>query len=97
MNSSKFQVTASDADIDRPNNIIYFLTGPGIDPENPANSNFDINKATGEVFVLKVSVRRTNFHLYLRVIFEIAFKFHFAPITCHPLKTHTHTYLITSK
>jgi len=52
------QVTASDADIDRPNNIIYFLTGPGIDPENPANSNFDINEATGEVFVLKVGVLR---------------------------------------
>lgn len=34
---------------------MYFLTGPGIDPENPADSNFDINKATGEIFVLKVS------------------------------------------
>lgn len=50
------QVTASDADVDRPSNIMYFLTGPGIDPENPADSNFDINKATGEIFVLKVSL-----------------------------------------
>jgi len=49
------QVTANDADVDRPNNIIYFLTGPGINAENPSESNFDINKATGEIFVLKVS------------------------------------------
>lgn len=49
------QVTANDADVDRPNNIIYFLTGPGINAENPSDSNFDINKATGEIFVLKVS------------------------------------------
>ncbi|EAA14580.4 AGAP009717-PA, partial [Anopheles gambiae str. PEST] len=48
------RVTASDADVDRLNNIIYFLTGPGIDIENPSDSNFDINKATGEIFVLKV-------------------------------------------
>uniref|UniRef100_A0A6E8VYJ9 Cadherin n=2 Tax=Anopheles coluzzii TaxID=1518534 RepID=A0A6E8VYJ9_ANOCL len=47
------RVTASDADVERPNNIIYFLTGPGIDIENPSDSNFDINKATGEIFVLK--------------------------------------------
>lgn len=53
------QVTASDADVERPNNIIYFLTGPGIDIENPSESNFDINKATGEIFVLKVG-RRLN-------------------------------------
>lgn len=51
------QVTANDADVDRPNNIIYFLTGPGINAENPSESNFDINKATGEIFVLKVSWR----------------------------------------
>jgi hypothetical protein len=52
---SETQVTANDADVDRPNNIIYFLTGPGINAENPSESNFDINKATGEIFVLKVS------------------------------------------
>jgi len=52
---SSSQVTANDADVDRPNNIIYFLTGPGINAENPSESNFDINKATGEIFVLKVS------------------------------------------
>lgn len=49
------QVTANDGDVDRPNNIIYFLTGPGINAENPSESNFDINKATGEIFVLKVN------------------------------------------
>ncbi|XP_037038290.1 neural-cadherin isoform X5 [Bradysia coprophila] len=47
------QVTASDGDKDRPQNIVYFLTGQGIDPDNPANSKFDINRTTGEIFVLK--------------------------------------------
>ncbi|XP_054284040.1 neural-cadherin isoform X4 [Macrosteles quadrilineatus] len=47
------QVTASDGDKDRPQNIVYFLTGQGIDSDNPANSKFDINKTTGEIFVLK--------------------------------------------
>jgi hypothetical protein len=27
------QVTASDGDKDRPENIVYFLTGQGIDPD----------------------------------------------------------------
>lgn len=49
------QVTATDGDKDRPQNIVYFLTGQGIDPDNPANSKFDINRTTGEIFVLKVS------------------------------------------
>lgn len=60
-----FQVTASDADVDRPSNIMYFLTGPGIDPENPADSNFDINKATGEIFVLKVSKQKTTLQRHI--------------------------------
>ncbi|XP_047118591.1 neural-cadherin-like [Schistocerca piceifrons] len=47
------QVTATDGDRDRPQNIVYFLTGQGIDPDNPANSKFDINRTTGEIFVLK--------------------------------------------
>lgn len=51
----KMQVTATDGDKDRPQNIVYFLTGQGIDPDNPANSKFDINRTTGEIFVLKVS------------------------------------------
>lgn len=46
---------AVDADKDRPRNIIYFLTGPGVDADNPANSKFDINGTTGEIFVLKVN------------------------------------------
>lgn len=48
------QVTASDGDKDRPQNIVYFLTGQGIDPDNPANSKFDINRTSGEIYVLKV-------------------------------------------
>ncbi|RZF42239.1 hypothetical protein LSTR_LSTR004388, partial [Laodelphax striatellus] len=47
------QVLATDGDKDRPQNIVYFLTGQGIDPDNPANSKFDINRTTGEIFVLK--------------------------------------------
>lgn len=48
------QVTATDGDKDRPQNIVYFLTGQGIDPDNPANSKFDINRTSGDIFVLKV-------------------------------------------
>lgn len=50
----RIQVTATDGDKDRPQNIVYFLTGQGIDPDNPSNSKFDINRTTGEIFVLKV-------------------------------------------
>lgn len=53
-NIHNIQVTATDGDKDRPQNIVYFLTGQGIDPDNPANSKFDINRTTGEIFVLKV-------------------------------------------
>ena len=48
------QVTATDGDKDRTQNIVYFLTGQGIDSENPANSKFDINRTSGEIYVLKV-------------------------------------------
>lgn len=48
------QVTATDGDKDRPQDIVYFLTGQGIDPDNPANSKFDINRTSGEIYVLKV-------------------------------------------
>lgn len=51
------QVTATDGDKDRPQNIVYFLTGQGIDPDNPANSKFDINRTSGEIYVLKVDQR----------------------------------------
>ncbi|XP_013133825.1 PREDICTED: neural-cadherin isoform X4 [Papilio polytes] len=47
------QVTATDGDKDRQQNIVYFLTGQGIDADNPANSKFDINRTTGEIFVLR--------------------------------------------
>lgn len=60
------QVTATDGDKDRQQNIVYFLTGQGIDPDNPANSKFDINRTTGEIFVLKVSTTYfTNFNIPL--------------------------------
>ena len=49
-----YRVTATDGDKDRDNNIVYFLTGQGIDPDQPEHSKFDINKTTGEIFVLKV-------------------------------------------
>lgn len=48
-------MTATDGDKDRPQNIVYFLTGQGIDADNPSNSKFDINRTTGEIFVLRVS------------------------------------------
>lgn len=54
------QVTATDGDKDRHQNIVYFLTGQGIDPDNPANSKFDINRTTGEIFVLKVCKLKFN-------------------------------------
>ncbi|XP_023290813.1 neural-cadherin isoform X1 [Orussus abietinus] len=47
------QVVASDGDKDRPQDVVYFLTGQGIDPDNPANSKFDINRTSGEIYVLK--------------------------------------------
>ena len=52
----KIQVTATDGDKDREQKIVYFLTGQGIDPDNPANSKFDINRTTGEIYVLKVLI-----------------------------------------
>ena len=47
-------MTATDGDKDRPENVVYFLTGQGIDLDRPDQSKFDINKTTGEIFVLKV-------------------------------------------
>eukprot|EP00095_Tigriopus_kingsejongensis_P004384 maker-scaffold1072_size64607-snap-gene-0.18 protein:Tk04384 transcript:maker-scaffold1072_size64607-snap-gene-0.18-mRNA-1 annotation:"GK18219" len=47
------QVTASDGDKDRAHNIVYFLTGQGIDADQPDLSKFDINRTSGEIFVLK--------------------------------------------
>ena len=48
------QVTATGGDKNRLENIVYFLTGQGIDTDRPDQSKFDINKTTGEIFVLKV-------------------------------------------
>ena len=46
-------MTATDGDKDREHNIVYFLTGQGIDAEQPDQSKFDINRTTGEIYVLK--------------------------------------------
>ena len=43
---AKTQVTATDGDRDRPENIVYFLSGNG--------DMFDANMTTGEIFMLKV-------------------------------------------
>ncbi|XP_055930136.1 neural-cadherin-like isoform X4 [Argiope bruennichi] len=47
------QVTATDGDRDRKPDIVYFLTGQGVDDQDPANSKFAINTTTGEIYVLK--------------------------------------------
>ena len=66
------QVTATDGDKDRPENIVYFLTGQGIDTDRPDQSKFDINKTTGEIFVLKVTsavvTSLSNIYLYLHYV-----------------------------
>nr|CAD7403376.1 unnamed protein product [Timema cristinae] len=46
-------VRANDADKDRPLDIVYFLTGQGVDSDNPELSQFDINRTSGEIFVYK--------------------------------------------
>ena len=46
-------MTASDGDRHRPQNIVYFLTGQGVDDENPADRKFAMNSTTGEIYVLK--------------------------------------------
>nr|CAD7453923.1 unnamed protein product [Timema tahoe] len=46
------QVRANDADKDRPLDIVYFLTGQGVDSDNPEHSQFDINRTSGEIFPL---------------------------------------------
>lgn len=46
------KVTATDGDRDRHSDIVYFLTGQGVDQE-VANSKFAINSTTGEIYVLK--------------------------------------------
>ncbi|XP_066976565.1 neural-cadherin-like isoform X1 [Macrobrachium rosenbergii] len=46
-------VTVTDGDYDRPQNVVFSLSGQGIDVENPENSHFHIVPSTGEVFVRK--------------------------------------------
>ena len=45
---------ANDGDKDRTDSIVYFLSGQGIDADRPDQSKFDINKTSGEIYVLKV-------------------------------------------
>ena len=58
-------MTATDGDKDRKHNIVYFLTGQGIDTDQPEQSKFDINKTTGEIFVLKVKYSRLAVFLFV--------------------------------
>ncbi|XP_022647325.1 neural-cadherin-like isoform X4 [Varroa destructor] len=47
------QVTATDGDRDRESDIVYFLTGQGVDNTDAENNKFAINQTTGEIYVLK--------------------------------------------
>lgn len=46
-------MTATDGDKDRPQNIVYFLTGQGTGHEDSSEQKFSMNQTTGEIFVLK--------------------------------------------
>ncbi|XP_018016523.1 neural-cadherin isoform X4 [Hyalella azteca] len=46
-------VTAADGDRDRHQDIVYFLTGQGIDNDNPDNSKFEVNRTSGAIYVRK--------------------------------------------
>ncbi|XP_045127513.1 neural-cadherin-like isoform X1 [Portunus trituberculatus] len=47
------KVVATDGDRDREQDIVYFLTGQGIYVENPDQSQFEVNRTSGEIFVRK--------------------------------------------
>ncbi|KAG8290733.1 beta-catenin binding [Homalodisca vitripennis] len=46
-------VVAADADNERPKEIVYSLTGQGVDDDNPINNKFEIGRTTGEIVDLK--------------------------------------------
>ncbi|CAL4150228.1 unnamed protein product, partial [Meganyctiphanes norvegica] len=46
-------VSAVDGDLDQPQEIIYSLSGPGVDINNPENSRFLINETSGQIFLRK--------------------------------------------
>lgn len=50
------QVTATDGDRDRVQDIVYFLTGQGIYMDNPDQSQFEVNRTSGDIYVRKVSL-----------------------------------------
>ncbi|XP_015784984.1 neural-cadherin [Tetranychus urticae] len=47
------QVTATDGDKDRPQGIVYFLTGQGTEDKGLSDRKFEVNSTTGEIYVLK--------------------------------------------
>ena len=49
-------MAAKDKDVERPADIVYFLTGQGIDVDHPSNSMFTVNRTSGEISVTKVGV-----------------------------------------
>lgn len=61
------KVVATDGDRDREQDIVYFLTGQGIFVENPDQSQFEVNRTSGEIFVRKVSLGWVEFVLYGRI------------------------------
>ena len=58
------KVVATDGDRDREQDIVYFLTGQGIYVENPDQSQFEVNRTSGEIFVRKVSLGWVGVALY---------------------------------
>ncbi len=57
---------------------MYFLTGQGIDADQPDQSKFDINRTSGEIFVLKVRIN-------IIACFSKVTKKKIAPVPCSPL------------
>ena len=62
------KVVATDGDRDREQDIVYFLTGQGIYVENPDQSQFEVNRTSGEIFVRKVSLAEVVFVLWLGIL-----------------------------
>ncbi|RWS24798.1 Pt1-cadherin-like protein, partial [Leptotrombidium deliense] len=47
------QVHAIDPDVDRPQGMVYFITGQGADDSPPKKRKFSINATTGEIYILQ--------------------------------------------
>ncbi|XP_068201441.1 neural-cadherin-like isoform X2 [Palaemon carinicauda] len=46
-------VKVSDGDVDRPQDVVFSLSGQGIDVGDPKNSHFEIDPSSGDIFVRK--------------------------------------------